>query len=170
MLGVLTAPGLQMLLDGSVSSVVLEGLQPLTQYSVQVYSVLNQISSEPLAGTETTCELPSPDPASSSSQAPPPHSPFSIFCCCPPSPVALPTVTDLRVFDETSTTMKVMWAEPVGGASGYTLRYRALNTVQPEPEKEVKSPAERFPARPAGGSVVLPALQSATEGAGNRLA
>lgn len=74
------APGLQLLLDGSVSSVVLPGLQALTQYSVQVYSVLNQISSEPLAGTETTCELPSPDPASSSSQAPPPHSPS------PPSP------------------------------------------------------------------------------------
>lgn len=167
MLGVLTAPGLQMLLDGSVSSAVLEGLQPLTQYSVQVYSVLNQISSEPLAGTETTCELPSPDPASSSSQTPPPHSPFSIFCCpLPHPPVALPTVTDLRVFDETSTTMKVTWAEPVGGASGYTLRYRALNTVQPEPEKEVKSRAQRFPARPAGGSVVLPALQSATEGNG----
>lgn len=131
-----------------MSSVVLPGLQALTQYSVQVYSVLNQISSEPLAGTETTCELPSPDPASSSSQAPPPHSPF-------PPPVALPTVTDLKVFDETSTTMKVRWVEPVGGASGYTLRYRALNAVQPEPEKEVKSPAERFPARPAGGSVVL---------------
>lgn len=69
--------------------------------------------------------------------------------------MALPTVTDLKVFDETSTTMKVRWVEPVGGASGYTLRYRALNAVQPEPEKEVRSPAERFPARPAGGSVAL---------------
>lgn len=53
--------------------------------------------------------------------------------------MALPTVKDLKVFDETSTTMKVTWVEPVGGASGYMLRYRPLNTAQPEPEKEVES-------------------------------
>lgn len=44
----------QLLVDGSVNSVVLDGLTPLTQYLVHVYSVVREISSEPLTGTETT--------------------------------------------------------------------------------------------------------------------
>ncbi|XP_061901199.1 collagen alpha-1(XII) chain isoform X3 [Entelurus aequoreus] len=48
----------EMLLDGSVTSVVLDGLSPLTEYFVSVYSVAGEESSEPLAGTETTLPLP----------------------------------------------------------------------------------------------------------------
>lgn len=52
--------------------------------------------------------------------------------------VALPGVKDIKVYDETSTTMKVTWDE-VGGATGYMLLYKALNAAESEPEKEVKS-------------------------------
>ncbi|XP_028296318.1 collagen alpha-1(XII) chain isoform X2 [Gouania willdenowi] len=50
-------PTTEMLVDGSVTSVVLENLQPLTQYLVNVYSVVGEQSSEPLKGTETTLPL-----------------------------------------------------------------------------------------------------------------
>ena len=41
-------------MDGTVTTVVLQGLSPLTQYLVNVYSVVGEDSSEPLKGTETT--------------------------------------------------------------------------------------------------------------------
>lgn len=37
-----------------MNTVVLQGLDPLTEYSVNVYSVVGEDSSEPLSGTETT--------------------------------------------------------------------------------------------------------------------
>lgn len=52
--------------------------------------------------------------------------------------MALPGVKDIKVYDETSTTMKVTWDE-VGGATGYMLLYKPLNAAEPELEKEVKS-------------------------------
>lgn len=45
-----------MVVDGSVTTVVLKGLTPLTEYVVNVYSVVAEESSEPLIGTETTCK------------------------------------------------------------------------------------------------------------------
>ncbi|XP_017331753.1 collagen alpha-1(XII) chain isoform X3 [Ictalurus punctatus] len=51
---------LQMFVDGNENTVVLEGLDPLTKYSVNVYSVVGDESSEPLSGTETTLPLPPP--------------------------------------------------------------------------------------------------------------
>ncbi|XP_028812322.1 collagen alpha-1(XII) chain isoform X2 [Denticeps clupeoides] len=49
----------QMFVDSSVTTVVLEGLEPLTEYIVYVYSVVGEESSDPLQGSETT--LPMPD-------------------------------------------------------------------------------------------------------------
>ncbi|XP_061561152.1 collagen alpha-1(XII) chain isoform X5 [Phycodurus eques] len=51
-------PAQEMLLDGSTTSAVLEGLSPLTEYMLSVYSLLGEDSSEPLVGRETTLPLP----------------------------------------------------------------------------------------------------------------
>uniref|UniRef100_A0A7N8XEB7 Collagen alpha-1(XII) chain n=1 Tax=Mastacembelus armatus TaxID=205130 RepID=A0A7N8XEB7_9TELE len=49
---------MQLMVDGTVNTVVLENLNPLTEYLVSVYSVVGGESSEPLKGTETTLPLP----------------------------------------------------------------------------------------------------------------
>lgn len=46
----------QLLVDGSSNTVVLQNLNHLTEYVVNVYSVVGEQSSEPLTGTETTRE------------------------------------------------------------------------------------------------------------------
>uniref|UniRef100_A0A3Q3X4W8 Uncharacterized protein n=1 Tax=Mola mola TaxID=94237 RepID=A0A3Q3X4W8_MOLML len=51
-------PSQELVVDGSVTSVVLEGLSPVTEYLVSVYSLVGEQSSEPLKGTDTTLPLP----------------------------------------------------------------------------------------------------------------
>lgn len=41
-------------MDGTVTTVVLQGLTPLTEYQVSVFSVVGEDISEPLKGIETT--------------------------------------------------------------------------------------------------------------------
>lgn len=48
---------MQVLVDGSETTVILQKLNPLTEYLVNVYSVVGEDSSEPLKGTETTLPL-----------------------------------------------------------------------------------------------------------------
>ncbi|XP_014859001.1 PREDICTED: collagen alpha-1(XII) chain isoform X2 [Poecilia mexicana] len=47
----------QVFVDGSKTTVVLQGLTPLTKYLVNVYSVVGEDSSDPLKGVETTLPL-----------------------------------------------------------------------------------------------------------------
>lgn len=55
--GMITSPlSFQVLVDGSVNTLVLQKLSHLTEYIVNVYSVVGEVNSEPLKGTETTCE------------------------------------------------------------------------------------------------------------------
>uniref|UniRef100_A0A3Q0R0B0 Collagen alpha-1(XII) chain n=1 Tax=Amphilophus citrinellus TaxID=61819 RepID=A0A3Q0R0B0_AMPCI len=53
----LSGPSQQVIVDGTQTTVVLQRLDPLTQYLVSVYSVVGEDSSEPLEGTDTTLPL-----------------------------------------------------------------------------------------------------------------
>ncbi|XP_035530598.1 collagen alpha-1(XII) chain isoform X3 [Morone saxatilis] len=53
----LSGSPMQVFVDGTETTVVLQGLNPLTEYMVNVYSVVGEESSEPLKGTETTLPL-----------------------------------------------------------------------------------------------------------------
>uniref|UniRef100_A0A3Q2PH07 Collagen, type XII, alpha 1b n=1 Tax=Fundulus heteroclitus TaxID=8078 RepID=A0A3Q2PH07_FUNHE len=94
-------PTLELLVDGEVTTTVLENLSPLTEYVVNVYAVVEEVSSEPLKGTQTTLPLPAP--------------------------------ANLKVFDETSSSMRVSWEE-AAGATGYLLLYRSINASEPQLE------------------------------------
>ncbi|XP_027896679.1 collagen alpha-1(XII) chain isoform X5 [Xiphophorus couchianus] len=98
-------PTMEVLVDGEVTTTVLENLTPLTQYVVNVFAVLEGVSSEPLKGTETT--------------------------------LPLPGASNLKVYDETSSSMRVSW-EAAAGASGYVLLYRSINASEPQEEQEVR--------------------------------
>ncbi|XP_035811889.2 collagen alpha-1(XII) chain isoform X3 [Amphiprion ocellaris] len=50
-------PTQELMVDGAVTTVVLENLTPLTEYLVNVYAVVSEESSEPLKGIETTLPL-----------------------------------------------------------------------------------------------------------------
>ncbi|XP_013127692.1 collagen alpha-1(XII) chain isoform X2 [Oreochromis niloticus] len=50
-------PTEEVLVDGSVNTIVLQKLSHLTEYIVNVYSVVGEMDSEPLKGTETTLPL-----------------------------------------------------------------------------------------------------------------
>ncbi|XP_011614348.2 collagen alpha-1(XII) chain isoform X2 [Takifugu rubripes] len=95
----------QVYVDGTENTVVLQGLNPLTQYGVEVFSVVDEESSEPLQGVETT--------------------------------LPLSAVRSMDVYDEHTTTMRVRWEE-VDGATGYILRYDAINATQPTVEQEIR--------------------------------
>ncbi|CDQ71587.1 unnamed protein product [Oncorhynchus mykiss] len=67
----------QIIVDGTVTTVVLTKLTPLTEYVVNVFSVTGEeTSAEPLKGTETTCKR-------CSCSAPSPSSPLLLSVCLP---------------------------------------------------------------------------------------
>ncbi|CAJ1087212.1 collagen alpha-1(XII) chain isoform X6 [Xyrichtys novacula] len=46
------------------------------------------------------------------------------------------SATNMTVYDETSTTMRVSWEE-ANGATGYILLYKPINSSEPQPVGEV---------------------------------
>lgn len=51
-------------------------------------------------------------------------------------PLTVPAVRNMNIYKERSTTMNVRW-DAAEGATGYLIRYRALNSTEPSVEKEV---------------------------------
>ena len=50
----------------------------------------------------------------------------------------LTAVSWMEVYDEQTTIMRVRWEE-VDGATGYVLRYDAINATEPTQEQEVRA-------------------------------
>lgn len=62
-----------------------------------------------------------------------------------PDLVPLSAVRTMEVYDEQTTTMRVKWEE-VEGATGYILRYDAINATQPTTEQEVRAILRKYTA------------------------
>uniref|UniRef100_A0A8C4RJB1 Collagen alpha-1(XII) chain n=1 Tax=Erpetoichthys calabaricus TaxID=27687 RepID=A0A8C4RJB1_ERPCA len=84
---------------GDTTSTVLMNLQPLTKYSVSVFSQYENGESLPLEGEETTLE----------------------------GIITSPNAKSLRVSDETETTMKVTWQPAPREVVNYRLTYRPVS-------------------------------------------
>lgn len=48
----------------------------------------------------------------------------------------------MDVYDEQTSTLRVRWEE-VDGATGYIIRYDAINATQPTTEQEVRAAAQK---------------------------
>lgn len=62
-----------------------------------------------------------------------------------PDLVPLSPVRNMDVYDEQTTAMRVRWEE-VDGATGYILRYDAINATQPTIEQEVRGVLRKYTA------------------------
>lgn len=47
-------------MDGSVTTLLLDGLSPQTEYTLRLYSLIGEKRSEPLRRVDVTCEQTSP--------------------------------------------------------------------------------------------------------------
>uniref|UniRef100_A0A8C7UKE1 Collagen, type XII, alpha 1b n=1 Tax=Oncorhynchus mykiss TaxID=8022 RepID=A0A8C7UKE1_ONCMY len=130
----------QIIVDGTVTTVVLTKLTPLTEYVVNVFSVTGEeTSAEPLKGTETTCKR-----CSCSAPSPPllfsflfthslsfPCPPLTLsflplfpFLCHSSSPVPLPLSGKLHITAVTHSTMKLRWDASPGKVLKYIITYK----------------------------------------------
>uniref|UniRef100_A0A8C7D6D4 Collagen type XII alpha 1 chain n=1 Tax=Oncorhynchus kisutch TaxID=8019 RepID=A0A8C7D6D4_ONCKI len=124
----------QIIVDGTVTTVVLTKLTPLTEYVVNVFSVTGEeTSAEPLKGTETTCKhcscsAPSPPLTHSLSFPCPPLTlsflPLFPFLCHSSSPVPLPLSGKLHITAVTHSTMKLRWDASPGKVLKYIITYK----------------------------------------------
>uniref|UniRef100_A0A671NCH2 Collagen, type XII, alpha 1a n=1 Tax=Sinocyclocheilus anshuiensis TaxID=1608454 RepID=A0A671NCH2_9TELE len=90
----------KLIVDGTVTTVVLENLTPLTEYIVKVHSVVGEDSSDPLKGSETTCK-----------------------CGCLPL-MSIPPSGELSITDVTHSTMQLDWDAAPGAVRKYIITYK----------------------------------------------
>uniref|UniRef100_A0A8C7UT66 Collagen, type XII, alpha 1b n=1 Tax=Oncorhynchus mykiss TaxID=8022 RepID=A0A8C7UT66_ONCMY len=118
----------QIIVDGTVTTVVLTKLTPLTEYVVNVFSVTGEeTSAEPLKGTETTCKRCSCSTHSLSFPCPPltlSFLPLFPFLCHSSSPVPLPLSGKLHITAVTHSTMKLRWDASPGKVLKYIITYK----------------------------------------------
>uniref|UniRef100_A0A8C1SW65 Collagen, type XII, alpha 1a n=1 Tax=Cyprinus carpio TaxID=7962 RepID=A0A8C1SW65_CYPCA len=135
----------KLLVDGTVTTVVLERLTPLTEYIVKVHSVVGEDSSDPLKGSETTCKYAfthnplhtrtarmrvkgtvtdvqlkklRPNTAYSVSV----FSLFGDYGCLPLMPI--PPSGELRITDITHSTMQLDWDDAPGAVRKYIITFK----------------------------------------------
>uniref|UniRef100_A0A674BPV5 Collagen type XII alpha 1 chain n=1 Tax=Salmo trutta TaxID=8032 RepID=A0A674BPV5_SALTR len=120
----------QMIVDGTVTTVVLTKLTPLTEYMVNVFSVTGEeTSAEPLKGTETTCKC-----CSCSAPSPPRLLSFLFvflfvgFLTQPHPNYASQTLKSppikLQITAVTHSTMKLRWDASPGKVLKYIITYK----------------------------------------------
>uniref|UniRef100_A0A672GF23 Collagen, type XII, alpha 1b n=1 Tax=Salarias fasciatus TaxID=181472 RepID=A0A672GF23_SALFA len=131
-------PTQELLVDGTVTSVVLENLTPLTEYLVNVYSVVGEQSSEPLKGTETTCKSSLLGLFKAFAETLRVMSESDMFLCVgtdgdfngspspppPPPAVPMPAAGALRISDVTHSTMRLNWDAAPGAVLKYIITYK----------------------------------------------
>uniref|UniRef100_A0A672FR01 Collagen, type XII, alpha 1b n=1 Tax=Salarias fasciatus TaxID=181472 RepID=A0A672FR01_SALFA len=118
--------------------VVLENLTPLTEYLVNVYSVVGEQSSEPLKGTETTCKSSLLGLFKAFAETLRVMSESDMFLCVgtdgdfngspspppPPPAVPMPAAGALRISDVTHSTMRLNWDAAPGAVLKYIITYK----------------------------------------------
>uniref|UniRef100_A0A673FJ46 Collagen, type XII, alpha 1a n=1 Tax=Sinocyclocheilus rhinocerous TaxID=307959 RepID=A0A673FJ46_9TELE len=104
----------KLLVDGTVTTVVLENLTPLTEYIVKVHSVVGEDSSDPLKGSETTCKCAFTHNSLITRTA---RANSSTILSIPPS-------GELSITDVTHSTMQLDWDAAPGAVRKYIITYK----------------------------------------------
>uniref|UniRef100_A0A665VXY0 Collagen, type XII, alpha 1a n=1 Tax=Echeneis naucrates TaxID=173247 RepID=A0A665VXY0_ECHNA len=115
---------MQVFVDGTENTVVLRKLNPLTQYQVNVYSVVGEDNSEPLTGTETTCMSSLSGTNGAVGEV---HLNILVLLVKPyvdTEKSVTPPAGELRVRDVTHSTMRLIWDAAPGDVRKYLITYK----------------------------------------------